>query len=230
MAIIPILLGPTIFTQRSALAVISPAYTVMQPNSGHFTQPLVSLGFYFTVDEPGYYVNALGLYKQDGWLLTNNSYNVKLWSFVNGGLDAQDYSPVTLTPLVFDPADVATYTEVDSWYFQFLPQPIELPVTLEAEEKGYLIAAWGDYTMVGNSSKSGGAYSFVPEISYFKPPAISNNTLPDFPIPLSTAPPYPDTGYWNANLSLVPGPLPVMGAAVGYGMARRLRQRIRAIR
>jgi hypothetical protein len=48
-----------------------------------------------------------------------------------------------------------------------------------------------------------------------------------YPVPI-----YPGSvggnGYFNANLSTVPGPLPVLGAAAGFGWTRRLRKRIRA--
>jgi hypothetical protein len=220
------LVGASLTLGAPSMAQIVPVYGVSGPSSGHFPNNETSLGFFFTVDQPGYEVNAFGLYKQAAWP-SADTYSVTLWSYVNGGSIASDYTPVT-TPVNFSSSDVGTYTLVDQWYFQSLPSPISLAVSMPDE--GYLLAAVGNFTASGAFYIAEGVLTTQPQISYYRPPAYGDNTLTDFPLPLHTAAPFPSIGYWNANLSLVPGPMPALGAAVGYGMARRLRRRIRGSR
>lgn len=228
---LPIVFGAVASINNPATAKIVPAYTVTNPVSGHYPQDQSSLGFYFTVDQPGYAVNAFGLYAQDGWSQTNDDYTVLLWSFHNYGGSAADYTQIG-SPVIFKPSDIGSYAMLDQWYFQYLPSPIDLPVKIADDGDGYLITAYGNFTPAGAAYKADGTKAFVPQATYFLPPAYSETGKADFPLPLyiSPMPPFLDEGFWNSNLSLVPGPMPALGAAVGYGMARRLRRRIRGSR
>jgi hypothetical protein len=218
-----LLIGTTLSLGASAMAQVIPAYNITDPATGHFPQAQTSLGFFFTVDKPGYEVNAFGLYKQAVWP-SADTYDVMLWSFINGGILSTDYTPVT-TPLTFSSSDIGTYTTVNQWYFQFLPSPIPLAVSMPDE--GYLMAAVGNFTATGALYIADGVLTTEPQITYSPFPAYGDSTYTDFPLPIHSASPNPNIGFWNANLSLVPGPMPALGVAVGYGMARRLRRRIR---
>jgi hypothetical protein len=222
------------------LAQIAPAYSVSESVTGFFQSspsslPPTSLGFVFNVDQTGYQTNALGFYNLPQWTspANTNLYVVKLWSFVDFGDEDTDYTEEA--SVVFDPANTASYTLEQDWYFQPLTSPVTLNVS--TAETGYAIAACGNFSTSGNGlpfvgSPDSTGYTFNPPVSYVLPSVFSVVTSVPCPPPLlqGAPPPYTSNGFWNANLSIVPGPAPVMAAAVGYGMARRLRRRIQSTR
>ena len=218
-----------------------PAYTTT--NSGRAASPVnpSSYGFFFDVST-NVQLDGLGFASQPGW---GNfaSYDVKLWSFVNAGATPADYKE--LASATFTHGN--PYTFKDGYFWQSLSPLITLPESFASDptdQVGYLITAIGDFSGAnGNVQLEGGTATFDPRFlnagnSYNDIDDCLNSSAPPcdpdpplangfYPIPIYDGG-IGSTGYFNANLSYVPGPLPVLGAAAGFGWSRRLRKRIRA--
>ena len=118
-----------------------------------------------------------------------------------------------------------------------------------SNDKGYVISAIGVFSGVGGyiysriispSTNPVSSVIFDPNIDISSYSEI--NGLSDdgdaffFGIPIDPTDNLDNNGYFNANMSFasvpppatVPGPLPLLGAAVGFSLSRRLRKRIQA--
>ncbi|MEB3318852.1 MAG: hypothetical protein VKO39_12030 [Cyanobacteriota bacterium] len=228
-----------------ASAQINPAFSLDGNQLGAQYGPEdAALGLYLKVIAPGYKVNALGLGAQEKWInnLTNN-YTVALWSYNNGASSAGDFTK--LAEVVFDPNDTASYqttncaydTALVCNYWQTLPTPV--PLAASTPSTGYVIATYGNF-----AGPNGNMYIAQGNAVFPGPFAIDGTGygfnwdgvagFSDYPLPLYT-PPDPlagqqavTIGYWNANISTVPGPISLMGILAGLKITRSLKTRVRA--
>ena len=228
----------------------NPAYTTFTPARFNPTLPGVdsSFGFFFDTAS-NVSIDALGFAGDTDWA-NGTSYTVKLWSFINGGGNPTDYTlkaQATFTQGV-------VYTLQSNYYWQAIAGgPISLPDTSSTVdpslEKGYAISAIGDFSgnngyispqYVTPDTDPDGSVTFDPRIDISDYSAINgfsdeNDTL-FFDIPIDRTIGLENNAYFNANMSFVsgppsaevPGPLPLLGAAVGFSLSRRLRKRIQA--
>ena len=191
-----------------------------------------SFGYFFEITGSGYSANALAISAQNNVAWTN-PYTVYLYEF-DQTANPTVYSE--LAQLTFTPGDPNLIPRddnndgfIDNYWLELSPA-----VDLKPNPYGYAIAAAGDFNdPSGNFIESGGTITFNPAVSYLGNGYNDANDV-DYPIPVfvaytipgdDTSPPI--SGYWNPNLSIVPGPLPVLGGAVAFGWTRRLRRRIR---
>jgi hypothetical protein len=228
-----------------ATAQINPAFTLDGNQLGAQYGPQdSSLGLYLKVTTSSYRVNALGLGAQNKWInnLTNN-YRVAMWSYGNSGQFASDFTK--LAEVTFNPNNAASYqTTICAYdtnqicnYWQTLATPI--PLAVSTPSTGYVIAAYGNfagpngniYVAEGNATFQG---PFVIDGAGYGFNWNGVSGFDDYPLPLYT-PPTPlagqnpvTIGYWNANISAVPGPLSAMGVLTGLKTSRMLRKRLRA--
>lgn len=203
-----------------------PAYTT-SASVGAFTPTNVpsSFGLFFdsqTTDP----LDALGFASQQLWG-NGKSYEVKLWYFNNAGANVSDYTEVASTTFTHG----ISYPFQDGYFWKALgPIPLLDTFTNDPNNlEGYVISAIGDFSnSPGNVQFEGGTASFN---SRFVPSVPLNGFNEDgfafYPIPIYDGG-VGQNGYFNANLSTVPGPLPVLGAAAGFSWTRRLRKRIRS--
>jgi hypothetical protein len=240
-AIAGIVLLGSLMPQQAQANSINSAYTKSGTLGGSYTKNPSSFGFYFDV-EGQVSINGLGFAAQSDW--TTNNYEVKLWSYTNGGLlFPDDYSE--LASVTFNPN--TSYTLKDDYLWQELTGGnVLLPDTYTtdfSDSLGYVITAIGDFsdsdpspTANTNVVYETGVAIFDPRILYDTDPLVGSagfnftdtgNT--NYPVPFFR-PGRPDNtiGYFNANFSIapVPGPLPLLGAATGFAWTRRLRKRI----
>lgn len=207
-----------------------PAYTTTNSTGGSTPNNTPSsFGFYFDskTTEP---LNALGFSSQAAWG-NGTSYQVKLWYYNNGGANPTDYTEIATKTFTHGLA----YSFQDGYFWQNVNPTIPLLDTFTNDPndlEGYVITTIGDFSnSAGNVEFEGGTATFNPKFVVNATSASGFNDATDtngfYPVPV-----YPGSvgsnGYFNANLSLVPGPLPVLGAAAGFGWSRRLRKRIRA--
>ncbi len=222
--------GVLLAAVQPAQAII-PVLTISEaiPN---FTNPAFSgessFGYVFDLNGTAT-VDALGLYAPEEW--TAGSYTVTLWSYNSTGA-------VSVASETFDAASLGTYPVVGS--YAWIPiSPLTLTGTPGNPDEGYAISAEGRFVCEGtiidgkcSSSTLQGAYT-TSTYSFASPFFTEGNgysfdTDAEYPFPFYIDDKVGTNGYFNPNLSLVPGPLPVLGAAAGFGWTRRLRKRIRA--
>ena len=205
-----------------------------------------SVGFFFdSKSSTNNIVNALAVSAQANVPWTQ-PYIVSLYSFTVDPLTSiTTYSAPPLAQLTFNPGDPNLIPTDDNFdglidnYWLSLPIPVQLPITdlsVDPDDLfGYAIAQSGNFNAPdGNFIEQDGTITFNPNLEYLGS-GFNDAIDPDYPFPAFPAFTDPDDpnsppvyGYWNPNLSLVPGPLPVLGAAAGFGWTRRLRKRIRA--
>lgn len=218
--------GSLLIQPAPAHAQFLPGYTTTGATGGVYSVSPASFGFFFEAAS-NVLVDGLGFSSQAAWG-NGTSYTVKLWSFVNGGQNPADYTE--LANATFTHGN--SYTFQDGYFWQSLMGSISLPESIVSDptsQIGYVIAAIGDFSGTGgNVEYEGGTPTFNPSL------VNAGNGFNDvmdpngyFEIPIYDGG-VGSNGYFNANLSLVPGPLPVLGAAAGFGWTRRLRKRIRS--
>jgi hypothetical protein len=214
----------------TAQAVVIPAYTTTDSTLGSYEEGPASFGFWFDTTRD-VKVDALGFASQETWNTGSTSYNVGLWSYINGGTVPGDFTPIasrTFTPT----GTLPSYYFQDGYFWQNI-DVVTLPDSTKGDptgESGYVVGVSGDFTQAdGHVKFEAGTAAFLP--------GFSNNlavfgTLADgfWPIPTFIAD--PDLGanaYFNGNFSLapVPSPLPLLGAAAAFSWSNRLRKRIR---
>jgi hypothetical protein len=229
-----------------------PAYTTSVPFLGNPTAAGISSSFGFFFDTASNdHIDALGFAGDTNWY--DSSYQVKLWSFTNGGVDPGDYTE--LASLTFTAGPLGTtipYTLQFNYWWQNIPGgPIFLPNTSDAVDPtrkiGYVISAIGDFSgqngkiksqFVDPSTNPSSSVSFNSkiDISSFLGDINGFNDETDafgyFPVPIDLTPGLGNNGYFNANMSFVkvPSPLPLFGAFAGFSISRRLRKRIQVTR
>jgi hypothetical protein len=219
--------GMAISTAAPAHAFL-PAFTNPAPTGGSWPDNPSSFGFFFDTTS-NVRIDALGFSYQDTWIATSPSYTVTLWSFKNAGAAPTDFTQIASR--TFNPGTI--YTLQDDYWWNSLDAPIVLPITSSAvdpgDQKGYVIAAIGDFSGSTNTVKFEGGVATVDPLfdlggNGFN---VSTDTEGFYPIPIY--PSDPDIGidgYFNPNLSYVPGPLPILGTASAFGLTRRMRKRI----
>jgi len=203
-----------------------PAYTTTGAVGGATSANPSSFGFFFEAAQD-VQLDGLGFSSQPGWGNTT-SYEVKLWSFDNGGLDPLDYTELATATFTHG----TPYTFKDGYFWQSLAPVINLPESVVSDPtslRGYVITAIGNFSGIGgNVEFEGGTATFDPRsINVGNGFNDTSDTAGFYPIPFYDGG-IGDAGYFNANFSYVPGPLPVLGAAAGFGWTRRLRKRIRS--
>jgi len=221
-----LLAGCLLADQAPAGAQFLPAYTTTGAVGGTTGANPSSFGFFFEAAS-NVQLDGLGFSSQAGWG-NGTTYEVKLWSFVNGGGSPTDYTE--LANAMFTHGN--SYSFQDGYFWQSLSPFITLPESIVSDptsQRGYVITAIGDFTGTGgNVEFEGGTATFDTK---FINVANGFNQTPDmagfYPIPIYDGG-IGDAGYFNANLSYVPGPLPLLGAAAGFSWTRRLRKRIRS--
>lgn len=206
-----------------------PAYTSSNRQGAYYTgSQSTSFGFYFdtTSNLP---IDGLGFAPQEGWPGGSSSYTVSLWAFENGGLNPGDY--ILKATSIFTPGN--TYVIQDGYCWQSVV-PVILPESYNTDptnQRGYVIAAIGDFTnLPGNVQYESGIPNIDPNFN-FGGNAFGDSTASAagfFPIPTGENPALGINAFFNPNLSYVPGPAPILGAAAALGVARRLRHRIKA--
>lgn len=200
---------------------IIPVLTISNAQS-NYTNPdegLGSFGYAFDLNGSAI-IDGLGLYAPIEW--TTGTYKVSLWSYTA--------SSVTLLDTVtFNGGDA--YPIVGSYAWIPIPQRT-LAGTPGDPAVGYIIGAEGSFTNppVGQQGAfTTSTYNFAsPFFTEGNGFSYDTGGIPPFPQPVNFDPAVLNNGFFNPNLSLVPGPLPVLGAAAGFGWTRRLRKRIRA--
>jgi hypothetical protein len=192
--------------------------------------PDQSVGYWFETDKDDIRVNALGFPAFNQSWGPSNSYIVRLWKY-----DPNGYTEIANATFVYAPLDPITnlnplYTFKDGYYWQDVPV-----VSLGAKSNAdpdviFATAASGTYNENnGVPYLMGGTGSFTSGVVTFDSNGISNATeVGIFPFPLNTIS-SPSFGIFNPNVSYetVPGPLPLLGAGVAFGYARRIRNRVR---
>jgi hypothetical protein len=228
-----------------------PVLSLSNPKGGFTNDPPTSysgqssFGYYFDLNGSTV-IDALGLWAQQTPPWTTGDYTVTLWQY-----DAVD--PLNLQPSEISevPSASVTFTEaeananlypVQGGYF-WKPIPLTtLTGTPGDPRKGYILGVVGTFTSPGQLAtittpvgdqtynygfiNEGNGYNFATDLTGFYPVPVFLAEYDDDNDP--TTPDVPVNGYFNPNLSVVPGPLPVLGAAAGFGWTRRLRKRIRA--
>jgi hypothetical protein len=211
-------------------STINPGYTTTDPLGGRYPEGAneSSFGFFFQINQDGYSTNALGFSGQGpnpnispafaGWTLP---YTVALWRFDELGfyLEAERE---------FTPNDPNLTLKNNYWW---LALDEEVPLQKSTDDTtGYVIGAYGLFNEPdGNFYEFGGTASFSSVISLF-PASNGFNVFgfEEYPIPVFDAN-IVNTGYWNANLSIVPepAPAPLVLTAIGVvaGCGWRLKRR-----
>ena len=215
---------------ESPAHAIFPAVTVPNASGTYYTTGTnpASFGYFIDATTP-FFLDGLGFSSQQGWPTGTSPYTVTLWSFKNGGGSPLDYTQIASA--TFTPG--TSYHFQDNYFWQSFA-PIYLPGTYTDTDpgnlKGYVIAAIGDFSDApGNVKFEGGTatvdYRFVLGGNGFND--SSQPALPTgfYPIPIGDGG-VGINGYFNPNLSYVPGPLPILGAATAFGMARRMKRRV----
>ena len=211
---------------ESPAQAIFPAITVPNATQSPYpgTNP-ASFGYFIDATTP-FFLDGLGFSSQQGWPTGSSPYTVTLWSFKNGGYDPLDYTQIASA--TFTPG--TPYHFQDNYFWQSFA-PIYLPGTYIDTDpgnlKGYVIAAIGDFSnLPGNVQFEGGTATVSSKF------VLGGNGFNDsgdpsgfYPIPIADGG-VGINGYFNPNLSYVPGPLPILGAASAFGMARRMRRRV----
>jgi hypothetical protein len=217
--------GALISLESSAHAY-NPAVTVPTAAGNYYpgANPS-SFGYFFDAKTP-VLIDGIGFSSQPGWPGGSSQYTVTLWSFKNGGGSPLDYTEIvskTFTPGV-------SYDFDTNYFWQSLP-PIYLPGTYTNTDpnnlKGYVIAAIGNFSNApGNVEYEGGVATVADRFVLGGNGFNDSSDLSGFyPIPIGDGGVGID-GYFNPNLSYVPGPLPIFGVASAFGMARRMRRRV----
>jgi hypothetical protein len=205
-----------------------PAYTTSAPDLGSATAAGISSSFGFFFDTASNVsIDALGFAGDTNWY--DSSYQVKLWSFINGGLDPVDYTELASRTFTAGPLGTTIpYTLQFNYWWQTIPGgAILLPNTSDAVDpariKGYVISAIGDFSglngkilsqnVVPSINPSSSATfnskidisSFVGEINAF---SDQDDLYGFFPVPIDVTTGLGDNGYFNANMSFVSDPPP----------------------
>ena len=193
-------------------------------------------GFFFDLTGTAV-VDELGLYAPLSPAWTTGTYTVSLWSYSNLTNPASPL-PSDFTLLgsaTFNAANLASYPIVGG-YAWIDVSDITLTGTPSDPNVGYILGAAGSFTstpagqlgfittdLVGGSSNF--AAPFFTEGNGFSQSGVDSF----YPVPYAfNSSGLGNNGYFNPNISLVPGPLPILGAAAGFSWTRRLRKRIRA--
>lgn len=219
---------------------ILPVLSVSDPKGGFTDAPPPasytgdsSFGYYFDLDGSNV-IDALGLWAQKTPAWTTGSYTVTLWQYDAvdpANLQPSEISVVSSVTFTAAAANANAYPVKGDYFWQPIPLTT-LTGTPADDRKGYIVGVVGNFAStppgqltyitapVGNESfnydfiNEGNGYNFATDATGFYPtPVFPSDGV---------------NGYFNPNLSVVPGPLPVLGAAAGFGWTRRLRKRIRA--
>lgn len=214
-----------------------------------------SFGYFFETTVPTK-LTGLGIPFFAGWANTPGSptnfpnastFDVYIWR-IDGinqpSLDPCDGSTpyCQVKKVTFDQNQTGNYTIKDGYYWQTF-DPIYLgPETTSDVNLQYAIAAVGNFSLAdGLPTPVGGTGTFDPAFSWTgngfnaSAPFYSPDYSGDFPVPwnytsdpISADDPQTFYAYFSPNLSytLVPSPLPLLGAGAAYGWARRLRRRV----
>lgn len=217
----------------SPAQAIFPAITV--PNASQSPYPgtnPASFGYFIDATAP-FFLDGLGFSSQQGWPQGTSPYEVIFWSFKNGGGTPLDYTQIA--SVTFTPG--TQYHFQDNYFWQSFA-PIYLPGTYTDTDpgnlRGYVIAAIGDFSdLPGNVQFEGGTATvsskFVLGGNGFNDSSFPGPPTGFYPIPIGDGN-VGINGYFNPNLSYVPGPLPILGAATAFGMARRMKRRVNSAR
>jgi hypothetical protein len=189
--------------------------------------PPTSVGYWFETDRDNIRVNALGFpaFLQRWDAFPANSYTVNLWKYDTSGytqMATATFNYATPGPDGLNP----NYTFKDGYYWQDVPV-VNLGLKSNADPNViFVTAAQGNYSANnGLPYLMGGTGTFAPGTVTWDSNGISS--VASFPYPEDTilSPAY---GIFNPNISYdVPAPLPLLGAGVALGCARRMRNRIR---
>lgn len=213
-----------------------PAYTTINPTGGNYTTANPSsFGFFFDT-RTNVLIDALGFSYRNTWVSGSPSYTVTLWSFTHGGQAPGDF--LQLASRTFDSTSV--YTLKDGYWWNSIT-PIVLPRTSYPVDpgnlKGYVIAAIGDFSGAPGTVQFEGTTEVGSAVIVDDRFDLGGNGFNDsdqpalptgfYPIPIADGN-IGINGYFNPNLSYVPGPLPILGTATAFGMARRMRRRVKA--
>lgn len=223
----------TILSLTSPAQAFIPAYTTINSTGGNYTTANPSsFGFFFDTTT-NVLIDALGFSYQNTWVSGSPSYTVTLWSFANGGQAPADFLEVASR--TFD--STTTYTLQDGYWWNSIT-PTVLPRTSSAVDpdnlKGYVIAAIGDFSGSTGTVKYEGGTPIVDPRFDLGGNGFNDSSQPAlptgfYPIPIGDGN-IGINGYFNPNISFVPGPLPILGAASAFGMTRRMRRRVKAAR
>jgi hypothetical protein len=228
---VTVVAGGAVLSADPAYA-FKPAYTTKNRFGNYYeVSPNSSFGFFFDVtqDLP---IDGLGFAPQEGWPGGTSSYDVTLWGFENGGNSYSDYTQ--LRTVKFTPGN--SYTILDNYCWQSIV-PIILPESYNTDAgnlRGYVIAAIGNFKQQpGNVQFEVATPTIDPNFNFGRN-GYNDSTDPagNFPSGFFPIPIYDGgvgyTGFFNPNLSYVPGPAPILGVASALGIARKLRQRIKS--
>jgi hypothetical protein len=221
--------GMAISTAAPAHAFL-PALTNPAPTGGGWPDNPSSFGFFFDTTS-NVWIDALGFSYQETWTAISPSYTVTLWSFKNGGGSPSDYTEIASR--TFSPSTV--YTLQNDYWWNSLDTPRVLLNTSSAvdpgDRTGYVIAAIGEFSGHTNTVEFEGGVATVDPLFDLGGNGFNVSSYSDQFYPIPIYPSDPDIGidgYFNPNLSYVPGPLPILGTASAFGLTRRMRKRIRS--
>jgi hypothetical protein len=236
-----------VFCVHQPAKAILPVLSVQNTAGGFTNDPpdtftgSSSFGYYFDLNGSTV-IDALGLFAQETPVWTLGDYAVTLYSYDAKDKDNLLPSEVSiLQSVVFSANDAPSYLVKGEYFWQ--PIPMTTLVGTPADDaKGYILGVNGLFTNTppgqllfietppgdetfnygfiyeGNGSNNTDDPTGVYPVGFYPVPAYLN-TDPNTGDPIN--------GYFNPNLSVVPGPLPVLGTAAGFSWSRRLRKRIR---
>lgn len=196
-----------------------------------------SVGFFFDVVGKNLVANALGVSAQANVPWTQ-PYTVQLFSWEYdpaqaGNPDTAGYTYTSLASRKFNPGDLnlvpTTGTSISDveFYWLGLGSGVALPDTSDAVDpdglRGYAVTTRGFFNEPdGNFIESDGFVTFSSRADYLGDGFNGSSADFLYPFPVFEA---GENGFWNGNVSVVPGPLPVMGVAAAFGWSRRLKKK-----
>ncbi len=214
---------------ESPAHAINPAITVPTAAGTYYPGTNPSSWGYFLDAKTPVQLDGIGFSSQQGWPAGSSSYTVTLWSFKNGGISPIDYTQIVSK--TFTPGN--SYHFQDNYFWQSFP-PIYLPGTYTNTDpnglRGYVITAIGDFSDAPGNVQYEGGTPIVDSRFALGGNGFNDSSQPAlptgfYPIPIADGG-VGLNGYFNPNLSFVPGPLPIFGVASAFGMARRMRRRV----
>lgn len=193
--------------------------------------PKASVGYWFETTKDNIKVNALGVpaFLQN-WTAAN-PVTVRLWKYQ---LSTDVYTQLAQATFTYasGPGGInPNYTLHEGYYWQDVPV-VSLGAKSDSDsDVWFTTMAEADYSVNTGLPYLAGGTGFFADVATFDGNGFSQDGSAEFPYPeytLVDGSNVPLYGLFNPNVSYeVPSPLPLLGAGVAFGYARRMRSRIK---